>query len=750
MVYNPGTALSEKWANHFFIAEFRGNPANSPLHAFTLKPSGASFELDQTQEIVSGLLPTGLDWGPDGALYFADWIDGWGVKNEGRIWKLDVPEPLRHPLREETKTLIQSDFSKQADEALTNLLAHADMRIRQKAQFELVNRGEKGYEQLLSSANNKAHQLARIHGLWGIGQLARKDIDYASAFPSFLTDNDPEIQAQAAKMIGDVRYKNAGDQLIALLNHPSLRVQFFAAEALGRTSNEKAVQSLIKMLEANDDKDAWLRHAGALALARIGNADPLIQLKDSPSKALRTAAVVALRRMKDPDIAVFLEDPDEYIVTEAARAINDDYSIEPALPALAAVLKEDRFTGEPLLRRAINANLRVGKEENLLLLSDYAGRKNAPEAMRAEALLTLSGWAKPSVLDRVDGRYRGPIERPSGPAIAAVKPIINDLLNDSKEAVQIAATATVSRLGISEATNGVFALLKKDPSASVREAALNALSRIGFNEMPAALEIALADDSKQVRSTALGLLTSTSLPEEKSIGLFSSILNEGTMEEKQATLTALGALNSEGAIKVVSQQLDLLMAGKASPEIHLDIIEAANGSESDQLKEKLKKYQATKDTDDLLSDYTETLSGGNIRRGQNIFYRNEAAQCVRCHAIWEWGGDAGPVLAGIGTKRSPRELLESVIAPSAKITPGFGVSTLSLKDGTTTAGIVMDDNPEEIKLKIGKEEIKTIKKSEIAEREDVPSSMPGVKEILTKKQIRDLLAFLVSLKEEES
>ena len=43
MVYNPGTALGEKWKDHFFIAEFRGSASNSPIHAFTLKPNGASI-----------------------------------------------------------------------------------------------------------------------------------------------------------------------------------------------------------------------------------------------------------------------------------------------------------------------------------------------------------------------------------------------------------------------------------------------------------------------------------------------------------------------------------------------------------------------------------------------------------------------------------------------------------------------------------------------------------------------------------
>ncbi len=75
---------------------------------------------------------------------------------------------------------------------------------------------------------------------------------------------------------------------------------------------------------------------------------------------MRIGAVVALRRLRDPGIAVFLNDKDEFIVTEAARAINDDLSIEKALPALGNLARATKFTNEALLRRAINANLRVG------------------------------------------------------------------------------------------------------------------------------------------------------------------------------------------------------------------------------------------------------------------------------------------------------------------------------------------------------------------------------------------------------
>ena len=129
MVYNPGTALSSKWKDHFFIAEFRGTPANSPIHAFTLKSDGAGFALDNTTEVIKGLLPTGLDFGPDGALYFGDWIDGWGSKNLGRLWKIDEVNSDLEDIRAKTKTLIQSDFDELSSQELISLLSYEDMRL---------------------------------------------------------------------------------------------------------------------------------------------------------------------------------------------------------------------------------------------------------------------------------------------------------------------------------------------------------------------------------------------------------------------------------------------------------------------------------------------------------------------------------------------------------------------------------------------------------------------------------------------
>src|SRR5207253_267068 len=64
------------------------------------------------------------------------------------------------------------------------LLAHADQRVRQEAQFELADRGLDSLRPLTlasqkqpitSTFDSSRPDLAQLHGIWGIGQLARKD-----------------------------------------------------------------------------------------------------------------------------------------------------------------------------------------------------------------------------------------------------------------------------------------------------------------------------------------------------------------------------------------------------------------------------------------------------------------------------------------------------------------------------------------------------------------------------------------------
>jgi putative membrane-bound dehydrogenase-like protein len=750
MVYNPGTALGPEWYKHFFIAEFRGSPANSPIHAFTLEPAGASFKLSSTKEVVNGLLPTGLDFGPDGALYFGDWIDGWGTKKEGRIWKLDVPGGKDQAIRQETKTLIQANFKAKTAPELQILLGHQDQRVRQKAQFDLAKRSKKGLDAFLETMHNSNPQLARIHAMWGLHQMARKQPDLAKYYLSYLEDQDPEIIAQAAKMLGDLRFEGATQKLMPLLQHPSLRIQMLSTEALGRIGASSAFAGIVEQVRQNNDQDLWLRHAGMVALGRIGSTEPLVALHKDPSLAVRTAAVVALRRMKDPGVAIFLNDPDEYIVTEAARAINDDTNITEALPALALVLKEARWSKEPLIRRAINANVEVGEEDNWKLLLRYAQNPKAAADMRAEALAALSNWSSPAVFDRVDGRYRGETSRDDSAMRAVATTVFVEAVQAKEPAVQLAAIKAAAKLNLQQVNSTLFDLVTNSKQAEIKAAALSSLSVLKSDQLDKALELALADRDAMVRSKALELLPASNLPLEKAMPLFEVIMVSGTVQEQQATLSALKDYQNPSVAGVLSALMEKMVSGELNPAIQLDLLEAAQAQSDERLSSQLNAFEAARAEGDALVQYQEALLGGDVRSGRQIFYNNEAAQCVRCHAVFEVGGNAGPGLLGVGHRLSREELLKSMVAPSAVFAAGYGVVILELNDGSTASGIVMDETDETITLKVGKEDIQKVQQADVKSRENIPSSMPKMGDLLSKRQLRDVVAFLASLEAEET
>ncbi len=746
MVYNPGTALGPEWQNTFFVAEFAGNPARSGIHGFKLKQNGAGFELEKTEQLMGGILATGMDFGPDGALYFSDWIDGWVNKGYGRIWKMDLARGAFTAERENTAELMREDFNEMKTFGLGELLGHPDQRIRRKAQFALAKKGDDGFEIFKEQLQQTKNRMARIHAIWGISQLARNDAQVGKELIPYLKDGDEEIKAQAAKWIGNICLAGAGSDLVALLEDSNSRVRFFAAEALGRIAYTDAVGPLVKMLEENNNSDVYLRHAGSLALARIGNAAPIIALENHASKAVRTAAVLALRRMGNAGVLQFLNDSDEYIVAEAARAINDDFSIPEALPALAEILSTTKFISEPLIRRAINANVRVGTEKSMNNLISYLNNPQATKAMKIEALEALGSWAKPSVLDRVDGRYRGEIERDPNPLRLASKDVIMELLASPDEEIRIAAVKSIAKIDISDASDRLFVMLAKDLSPQVREASLVSITTMKEVPVDKAIELALSDVVLLVRVAGLGLIDQLEVAEELKANLLEDVIVKQTVEEKQAALLSLGKINKEHAKPVFENILSLFEAEKLAPEIELELIEALENINEPSLTARYNEIRGNRNGEDLLASYSGSMYGGDPGEGRKIFFQHPTGQCIKCHSYDDLGGNAGPRLNGIGSHLSRKELLEALIDPSKRLAPGFGIVILDLKDDQKLAGVLAAENNDSITVKMGNKPDTVILKEHIVLRDDAPSSMPDMKQYLDRREIRDLISYLASLK----
>lgn len=746
--YNPGTALDARWKNHFFVTSFTGNATNARIFGFTLTPKGAGFELGENTEMVRGVLAPGMKIGPDGAIYLTDWIRGWGPTGEGRMWKLDSPEGAKSAARAEVKGLIAADFTGRPVTGLVDLLRHDDMRVRMKAQFELVRRNERA--SLSTAASAAGHQLSRIHAIWGLGQLLRSGGVQASALTPLLADADPEIRAQAAKVLGHARAAAAAGALVPLVQDANPRVRFFATTALGRMAHRPAFDAIVAMLAADAEQDVYLRTAGAVALERIGDRAALAALSSHQSRGVRLAAVVALRRLRDAGVARFLEDRDLRVVTEAAGAINDEKGIVEALPALARTLDRADLAGEPLVRRALNANFRMGDAAGVKRVADFAARPGVDDELRIEAIAMLGVWGTPSNLDRVDGSWLGPAagQRGTDAAQAAVVALAGVLtMPTSTPAVKIAWLEAAAKIGAKSQAAAILARLRADSEPTVRVAALRALQSLEVPEVAAGVQAALGDSNATVRMAAISAMPAMPLDNAAKVQHLLGVMGKGTPGEQQSALGALGAIKAPEAAQALGRLADGLASGAVAPAVQLDLLEAMRDNAAAPLQARLDQLKVGRDLSSLGAAMPGALAtGGSLMRGRQVIQQHQAAQCARCHTIGNSKSEVGPDLNKIGSQLTREQLVQALLEPSARIAPGFGIVTVTTKDGRKVEGTLRAETTTAIDIEVATGGVQKVAVSEIATRENGTSAMPPMGLLLTPREIRDVVEALANQK----
>ncbi|MEP2278502.1 c-type cytochrome [Maribacter sp.] len=144
--------------------------------------------------------------------------------------------------------------------------------------------------------------------------------------------------------------------------------------------------------------------------------------------------------------------------------------------------------------------------------------------------------------------------------------------------------------------------------------------------------------------------------------------------------------------------------------------------------------------------FQETLYGGNWWAGRSVINNNPTAQCVRCHSVNGSGGEVGPKLDNIGNVLDRQQLLEALIEPSKRLAPGYGSITITLKDGQKVQGVLIEENNKEILLRTSEAEPLRIPLMRIAQRENSMSAMPAMSRMISRRELRDLIQYLGSLR----
>lgn len=744
LVYYPGWGLPERYKNHFFLADFRGSANNSGIRSFAMKPKGAGFELVDSHQFIWSILATDVDFGYDGKVYISDWVNGWNGEGKGRIYSFGNEKNAQ--LANEVTSLMAADWSKVNSAELAKLLSHADRRVRLKSQFELTKRKET--KLFLWAMGPRSPKLARIHAIWGLGQIARSESNIPHDLIIALSNRDPEIIAQALSVLGDLKKRDSVNHWTItagkLLEHESPRIRYHAAIALGKQKATHAFNEIVKLLAENGDTDPYLRHAGIMGLVGCGSVEQLVGLKDHNSVDVRLAAVVALRKLESEKVTEFLADNDQRVVLEAARV--HDESSDASLTSALSKLNVNESSESMLIHRVLNANYRLGQQEHAKRVIAIAATRKMPEDIKREALEELLTWDNPTPLDRVTNKWRPlPEKRETSFMAELLRPVIKSLITERPK-LQVLGIELAGKYKMMDAAGGLtaFAGEPRMPEA-VRVASMRALDEIDYKSINRLMFSRLDDPSEKMRSVAREILARRQ-PKE-AVKILEKALADGSLAERQNAINVLADIKDDSAQSVLLQQMQNMLDGKADAGTHLDLLQVAKASKLDAFKEINKKYDALRKPEDELAQYRETLVGGDAARGKEIFFGRAAASCRRCHKVNNDGGGVGPDLSTIAKDKNREYLLESIVLPNKKIAKGFDTVLLILDSGKVATGLLKKEDDKTITLLKPLGEPVVINKDEVIERATGKSGMPeDLKDTLKKSEIRDLVEYLSTLK----
>ncbi|MBK8096233.1 MAG: HEAT repeat domain-containing protein [Planctomycetes bacterium] len=747
LVYDPGVGLPERYRDCFFLCDFRGGASYSGVHAIQLQRQGAGFELQRTFKPIWSILATDVDFGPDGSMYVSDWVTGWNKTGKGRIYRVRTPQMANDLALRNSANLLASDFAQKHDAQLLPLLGHADRRVRQLATFALVDLGATNV--LLTAAKNGDQRLARVHAIQGLGVLGRKNAAALDDVIGLLDDGDAEVRTHVCRVLGDARIAKAGGALAKALKDLNARVRAAAALALGRIGGEaapKAVPALLALLRDNDDRDHLVRHAAVMGLVGAADREALRGAAGDASAAVRLGVLLAMARLQEAAIAAFLTDPVPALRSEAARAIYGE-PIDAAMPALADLLGGELPDLPALVWRVVNANRILGTAERGRALVAFAQDGKRPLAARVEAVRILAEWRTPHGQDRVFGNWR-PVQHPDADAvIGAFGTALPALLAGEDELARAASEAATALRLTASAAALVDVVAAGGRSADTRTAALQALDALGAAETDRAIAALAADAPAALRQAAVKIAARRN--PAGAVPVLSTLLHNGNQGERQAALEALGDLQHDAATALLLEWLKKLAGNDVDGALQLELLEAAQKSKDPAVAAALAARSAALPQGDRVAALGHCREGGDVRKGREIFFQNEATRCTRCHTADGQGGSAGPVLDGIGKRQTRDYLLQSLVVPGAKIAEGFATTVLDLHNGDVVAGIVTRDIDGIVEVTNIDGDVKKVETSRISKRStSKESAMPAMDAALTPRQLRDVVAFLASLQKD--
>ena len=654
--------------------------------------------------------PVDIQIGPDGAIYIADWFNPiighyqasfrhpHRDKTHGRIWRITA---RGRPLAKapDLSKMNASELCDQLESDWRYVRLRAKRRLADLPKDEAISAVTKWVAGLDPDDPATEHRLFEAIGVFESHEVVNRPL-----LERLLAAKDHRARAYATRVAA--RWHDRLDAPLELLRrsaadaHPRVRL-----EAIVGCSDIRVPQAMVVAASATSQPmDRFLDYA-------------LTQTTHALAPHWRPALASGEIQFYDPQHMIFvLRTMGGNDVAGQARALlkSDSLSAE-GRRQLYELLAE---VGNP---KDIDDVFEAAVADQVLLtsLADIMERRRViPAGKPVSQLHSLIDGAAPET-QAATARLAGIWKKKE--LVGTLWKLVGDGKGDPR--VVTAAIKSVGELEGEAAVTSLRRLIVANQHPRVRIAALDTIARLNVSAAAVdglALIEKTASDGKQV-DQALAVV----MPFNGSVDALAGAL--------------MKVPPSPNAARQIIRWLNA--SGRAEPKLNTILFAAIDTAPSGPMKH----------SDQLVRTLVlEAQKSGDPIAGRKVF-QSPLIGCVACHqvrGINQLGPNAkGPDLSALAAGLPANLIVESVIWPKRQIKEGYEAASLILKDGRTVTGYVAARQADTTSIRdMATNELITIANDSITKTVKIGTIMPeGLTSSLTRKQLRDLMAYLTSL-----
>lgn len=582
--------------------------------------------------------------------------------------------------------------------------------------------------QFLSTSKNVQSRIKAVFALYRMGTA-----ESIAAAGVGLTDAEQEVRLAAARVAGLAKDKDALTGLMNMLNDNSMACRRQAATALGQLGDTSVISGLMNAVVGV--RDRFVQHAITYALITLNDPKQTRTGLQHTSSDVKRVAMIALDQMQEETLSAGEVFP--YLLLGDSLLQTTTFWVISHHPEWAGDMV--RYLGPRMSKSALTTAEEIQLREILVAYSNNAVMQQFIAAQFGKAPVSR----KMFLIETMAAIH---VEKFPLQWIALLK---KELSSNTDQNLQLKILGLARLNNLTALTQTIEQVAnQKNNETALRMAAL------GF----------LITDSTALTNDHFTFLLSHLQPDVLAPNRqqAATILSQGLLSQKQLLTLATEFLPQADAF-IIPRILPAFRQGKdiTIGEAVVNALLKAPTLDSfseETLRQIFKNYPAELNTsvEALIAKLNEVraerltkikeieadIVTGDIERGRALFFGK--AVCYTCHAIGKEGGKFAPDLTGIQRDRSPHDLVEAIVYPSASFVREY--ETYQIVSGQNTyRGVILEQNAEFILLAISAQETVRLAMKEITsiKTEEVSMMPQGLDQLLSKQELADLLAFLI-------